>query len=69
MCLTNNYNIIMEQINFEWDENKNIINQKKHNATKKETTQYYQELFIEGEDAMKKEYDFSNAKKNPYEKK
>lgn len=41
MCLTNNYNIIMEQINFEWDENKNIINQKKHNATKKETTQYY----------------------------
>lgn len=36
MCLTNNYNIIMEQINFEWDENKNIINQKKHNATKKQ---------------------------------
>ena len=25
-----NYNIIMEIINFEWDENKNEINKKKH---------------------------------------
>ena len=24
------YNIIMETINFEWDENKNSINKKKH---------------------------------------
>ena len=28
--LYNNYNIIMEEIKFEWDENKNDINKKKH---------------------------------------
>ena len=25
-----NYNIIMDEIRFEWDENKNIVNQRKH---------------------------------------
>lgn len=37
----------MEEIRFEWDENKNQINQKKHlisarKATKNETKQYYE---------------------------
>ncbi len=29
----NNYNIIMRDIKFEWDENKNQINQKKHKVS------------------------------------
>jgi len=27
------YNIVMDEIRFEWDENKNIINQQKHNVS------------------------------------
>ena len=43
---------------FEWDENKNQINIKKHGIS-----------FEEGEgDNMRDEYDFSEAKKNPYAK-
>ena len=48
--LTNNYNIIKERgeelgiLNFEWDENKNLINQKKHNISFEEArTVFYDE--------------------------
>lgn len=30
ICLPHNYNIIVDIIKFEWNENKNLINQKKH---------------------------------------
>ena len=42
--LYNNYNIIMEEIKFEWDENKNDINKKKHKLSFEEAkTVFYDE--------------------------
>jgi len=39
-----NYNIIMEEIRFEWDENKNEINKKKHHIAFEEAkTVFYDE--------------------------
>lgn len=40
----NNYNIIMDMIKFEWDENKNQINQRKHGISFEEaSTVFYDE--------------------------
>lgn len=42
--LFNNYNIIMETLIFEWDENKNIINREKHKISFEEAqTVFYDE--------------------------
>lgn len=35
------YNIIMEEIKFEWDENKNAINQKKHHVSFEEAKKVF----------------------------
>lgn len=35
------YNIIMEMINFEWDENKNTINKKKHGLSFEEAKEVF----------------------------
>lgn len=35
------YNIIMEKINFEWDENKNTINKKKHGLSFEEAKEVF----------------------------
>ena len=63
----------MEKLNFEWDENKNLINQNKHKITFEEAkTVFYDEYALvidDPEHSEKEEYDFSNASKNPYIKK
>lgn len=35
------YNVIMEEIKFEWDENKNAINQKKHHVSFEEAKKVF----------------------------
>lgn len=57
----NNYNIIMENIRFEWDENKNKINQKKHGISFLEAqTVFYDEeaLVIDDPDHSEEEERF-----------
>lgn len=54
----------MEYLKFEWDENKNTINKSKHNVSFEEAKTVFQ-----GGDPMREEYNFSNARKNPYIKK
>ena len=52
------YNIIMEEIKFEWDENKNAINQKKHHVSFEEAkTVFYDEdaLVIDDPDHSEEE--------------
>lgn len=45
--MENNYNIIMEIIRYEWDENKNRINQRKHGISFEEAaTVFYDEYAI-----------------------
>ena len=75
----------MKTIDFEWDDEKNRINKRKHNISFEEaSTVFYdeealvrddpdhseavQQQVVKG-DAMREEYDFSNAIKNPYAKK
>ena len=56
-----NYNIIMETIKFEWDENKNQINQIKHNISFEEAkTVFYDEeaLVIDDPEHSKEEERF-----------
>lgn len=51
-----NYNIIIDIIKFEWDENKNLINQKKHKISFEEAqTVFYdtEALVIDDPDARK----------------
>lgn len=57
----NNYNIIMEAIKFEWDENKNATNQKKHGISFEEAkTVFYDEnaLLIDDPDHSQEEERF-----------
>ena len=39
--LINNYNIIMKRIVFEWDENKNALNKKKHHVSFEEAQTFF----------------------------
>ena len=41
ISLTNNYKIIMKNIRFEWDENKNKINKKKHGLSFEEAVEVF----------------------------
>ena len=55
---------------FEWDENKNIINQEKHKVSFDEArTVFYDEEARVIDDPEHEEYDFSDSKKNPYAEK
>lgn len=72
----------MSELKFEWDPKKNEINKEKHHVSFEEAqTVFYNEeaKMIDAPEAgnilvkrgrfMKEEYDFSNARKNPYTQK
>lgn len=62
----------MESIDFEWDENKNQINQKKHGIPRERQLKTKQKLITVMQEVafMKEEYDIENLnpRKNPYSK-
>ena len=60
----------MEHLKFEWDENKNTINKNKHNIAFEEAqTVFYDDMIFREVSNMREEYDFTNARRNPYMKK
>ena len=51
------------ELHFEWDENKNKLNQEKHDGIS-----FEEATTINDEKLLEKEFDFSKAVKNPYAK-